>query len=216
MCRGAALQMRLEQLSRTLETATGLLEAAANRQRLTLVAQMRLQFASWNGTRITALWAGQRSAGTLCRMQLQCVRRELTLAVHAATQTFGTILGLVQRHAATQHTLPALGLAVHWLLATAAVVLLQPGTGEFALAELAACATHGACVLQVIGHHDARYLCATLVGALCGVVLACVQMRLQLAQLIGPLAALFVVNAEDQGAHDRLLGIWTGIDLQEE
>lgn len=214
MRRGAVLQMRLQQLSRSLETTTGLLEATANRQRLTLIPQMRLQFATWYGTRITTLRAGERCAGTLGRMQLQCVRGEFTLTVDTTTQTLGTILGLVQRHATTQHTLSALGLTVHRLLATAPIVLLQPGPREFALAELAASATHGACVLQVIGHHDPWYLGATLVGALGGIVFARVQMRLQLAQLIGPLAALFVVYAEDKGTHDGLLGIRTGIDLQ--
>jgi len=50
----------------------------------------------------------------------------------------------------------------------------------------------------MIGHHDAGNLGSALVGALGGIVLTGVEMSLQLSQLIGPLAALFVMNAKDQ------------------
>jgi len=52
--------------------------------------------------------------------------------------------------------------------------------------------------MEMIGHHDPGNLGSALVGALGGIVLTGVEMSLQLSQLIGPLAALFVMNAKDQ------------------
>jgi len=204
--------VRLQHLARALEAASRLLEAAGDGQRLALIPQMGLQLTPGNRTRITSLGAGQRSPGALGRMQRQCVRRELPLAVGTASESLGAVLGLVKGHPAAQDPLAALGLAVNRLLAAAAVVLLQSGAGEFALAELATGSPHRAGVLQVIGHHDPWDLGSALVGTLGGIVFAGVEMALQLSQLIRPLAALFVVNAEDQGAHD-VFGIGTGIDL---
>lgn len=172
---------------------------------------MGLQLAPGNRTRVASLGAGQRSPGALGGMQGQCVRREFPLAVGTAPESLGAVLGLVKRHPAAQDPLAALGLAVYRLLAAAAVVLLQSSAGKLALAELATGSSHRAGVLQVIGHHDPWDLGSALVGTLGGIVLTGVEMTLQLTQLIGPLAALFVVNAEHQGAHD-VFRIGTGID----
>jgi hypothetical protein len=53
----------------------------------------------------------------------------------------------------------------------------------------------------------------TLVGAWNCVVLACVEMGLEFAQFVRPLAPLLVVDAENCRTHDNLFCIGVRVDL---
>lgn len=82
-------------------------------------------------------------------------------------------------HATAQYASAALCFAVDRLLCAGALVIFQALAGELLGAEFTGGETLVAGVGQMVSHHHARYLSATLVGTLGGIVLACVQMSLQ-------------------------------------
>lgn len=80
-------------------------------------------------------------------------------------------------------------------------------------AELAVGAALRTRVPEVVLHEHARDHGPAVRAARHRVVLARVQVRLQLAQLVRPLAPLLVVDAVHHGAHDGLLRLGVRVDL---
>lgn len=173
------LQMRLQQVARTLEAASSLLESARHRQRFALVAQMRIEIGARERPRVAPLRTGDGAARTGSAMGGQRVGTELAATVRTAAQTFGTVFGTMDGHAAAEYARATLGLAVDRFRAAGAGVLLQPNAGELHVAELADGTAQDAGERQMVRHHYARYLGAALVRALDGIVLAGIQMCLE-------------------------------------
>lgn len=128
------------------------------------------------------------------------------------TQPLGAIFGTVDGHAAPDNPCSALGFAVDRLRAARSSVLLQSQPSELHIAELADGTAQNAGKGQMIRHHYPRDLRSALVRARNRIVLAGIQMGLKFAQLVGPFAALLVVDAEHQRSHDGLLRFRVRVD----
>ena len=96
------------------------------------------------------------------------------------------------------YSLPALLLAVDGLEAAPDGVVLDDGPGELLLAVAAGDEPLAAGVEHVVFHHDAGDLGPTGVQAGDRVFLTGVQVRLQLAQLTGPLAAVSLQKEKER------------------
>ena len=127
---------------------------------------------------------------------LQRLRGEAPLAVLAAHHPLAAGVDAVRLEAVPGDARAALVVAVDRLEAAARRVVVDGGAGEVPPAVLA---RHQAALAReehVVLHHEARDLGAAGVGARHRVLLARVEVRLQLVQRAGPRAAL-VLKSKD-------------------
>lgn len=176
---GVGFEVRLEEVPWTFEATTGVFKRAWNRQRLALVAQVSVEFGSWQQRCVTSLGTGNGTARTRARVEGQSVGRELSLAVLAALHALGAVFGSVDGHATAEDASAALGLAVDGLLVAETGVVFQALTRKLDVAEFAKGSSERAGEGEVIGHHDAGDLGVAVVGAGRGVELACIEMCLK-------------------------------------
>ena len=199
-------------MPQTLEPAAGLSEGAVDEQGRAVVLEVRLQVLAGQQPRLAVVRAAHRHAPALGHVGGEGVGDELLTAVAAAHQPLGAVVGLVGTEVATLHLQPALVLAVQRLEPAAPHVSLKGVSGEVLAAELAACASLRAGVLEVVLHEHAGDLGAAAVAARRRVVLAHVQVGLQLPQLVAPLAAVLVMDAVHHRPHDGLLRVRLRVD----
>lgn len=92
---------------------------------------------------------------------------------------------------------------------------LERVTGKFFGAKFTPRSPLSASVLEVVLHHNPWYHSTAFVAARYRIVLARVQVGLELSQLIGPFATVFVMNAVDDGSHYCLLSLQILESLQQ-